>query len=78
MQPLGKLILISPITEEKKGLLIVKHDQPKSYQVLEIGDEVTKVKVGDELLIEYPRTIHYQDKPYLFVNEENVVAKVKV
>lgn len=77
IQPLGNLILIEPILGEKKySLLSIKEEIPKSYKVLAIGDEVTKVDIGDEIIIEYPRTIEYNNAPHMFVNQDNIIAKV--
>jgi hypothetical protein len=76
-QPLSDFIQIEPITKEKKhGILLCQDDTPKSYKVIAIGDKVSKVSPNDEIIIEYPRQITYDDKPVLFVKEEQIISKV--
>lgn len=79
LQPLGKRILIKPIVEEKKpSFIIVKDEAPQSYSVLAIGDDVTKVKVGDTIYIAAYSTaeIKYVDEKFQIVVEDNIIAKV--
>ena len=49
--PLAKRILVKPI-EEKHGTLIVTNQKPKQFNIIAIGDEVTKVKPGDTIYLE--------------------------
>ena len=79
LQPLGKRILIKPIvTEKKPSVLILKEESPLSFNVLSIGDDVKKVKVGDIILIASFSTseIKYEGETYLLVQEDNIIAKV--
>ncbi len=77
--PLAKRIIIQAIKEEKKASIIITKDTaPKSFKVVSIGDEVTKLKVDDVIFIGTYSTseIAYQDQVYMIVNEDNVIAKV--
>lgn len=79
LQPLGKRILIKPVaTEKKPSVLILKEENPISFNVLSVGDDVKKVKVGDVILIASFSTseIKYEGETYLLVQEDNIIAKV--
>lgn len=79
LQPVGKRILITPIIEEKKeSILILKDEAPKTFKVIAIGDEVTKVKVDDAIFISSFSTseFKYQNETYTLLNEDNIIAKV--
>lgn len=79
LQPLGKRILIKPIIEEKKpSFIIVKDETPQSHSVLAIGDDVTKVKVGDVIYIAAYSTaeIKYNEEKFQIVMEDNIIAKI--
>ena len=79
LQPLDKRIIIKSIVRPKKeSVLILKDESPQAYEVLSIGDEVTKVKVSDTILIAAYSTseILYEGIKYTIVNESNIIAKV--
>lgn len=79
LQPLGKRILIQPIThEEKKSILIIKEEIPQTFKVIAIGDEVKKVKVDDTIFISSFSTSEFKlnNEKYTLVQEDNIIAKV--
>jgi hypothetical protein len=53
MKALGKYLLISPITEEKKGKLILTHTKTKVvyWKVLSVGPEVNGIREGQKICI---------------------------
>ena len=79
LQPLGKRLLVKAYKEEaKKGVLILNDPEPWKYQVIEVGDEVTKLSKDDFIVIgSYgSMPITYKDEKYLIVEEAHVLAKV--
>lgn len=79
LQPLDKRIIIKPIPSTKKeSIIITKDESPQSFQVVAIGDDVTKVNIGDKVLIASFSTseVTYEGTKYTIVNETNIIAKV--
>ncbi len=80
LQPLDKRIIIKPIIPEKKQSIILstKDETPQAFEVVSIGDDVTKVNVGDKILIAAFSTseVIYEGIKYMIVNETNIIAKV--
>jgi len=75
--PLAKRILVKPI-EEKHGTLIVTNQKPKQFNIIAIGDEVTKVKPGDTIYLEkhYGAEIEHENEKYLVIDEASILAKL--
>lgn len=79
LQPLGKRILIQPITPEKKeSIILVKDESPVTFKILSIGDDVKKVNVNDIIFIAAHSTaeIKYNNEKFLIIFEDNIIAKV--
>jgi len=79
LQPLDKRIVIKPIIPPKKeSVIIVKDESPQSFEVVAIGEDVTKVNIGDKVLIVAFSTseVTYEGQKYIIVNETNIIAKV--
>lgn len=79
IQPLGKRVVIEPVEEPSKpGILIMPNDSPQKFKVLAIGDEVKKVAINDEIIIASFTTSSFKldGKNNVFVNEDNIIAKV--
>ncbi len=79
LQPLDKRIIVKPIIPQKKeSVIIVKDESPQSFEVVAIGDDVTKVNIGDKILIAAFSTseVNYEGQKYVIVNETNIIAKV--
>ena len=75
--PVGKKILIKPV-EVKQGTLIVSSQKPTQFHVIALGDEITKVKVGDTIYLEkhYGVEIEYEGQKFLVIDESSVLAKL--
>lgn len=76
--PIGKRIIIQPV-EEKSGILLVSNKHIKLFNVIAIGDEVTKVRIGDDVYLEkhYGIEIDYEKGKYLVVDEGSILAKIE-
>jgi chaperonin GroES len=77
LKPLGKRLLVKPI-EMKQGTLFVAGAKPIQFTVVAIGDEVTKVAVGDTIYIEkhYGIEIQHEGDKVLVVDESTILAKL--
>jgi co-chaperonin GroES (HSP10) len=77
LTPVAKRILIKPV-EVKHGSLILNNQKPTQFHVLAIGDEVTKVKVGNIIYLEkhYGVEIECENEKYLVIDEASVLAKL--
>ena len=75
--PVGKRIIVKPI-EQKQGVLLLTNQKPSQYQVINIGDEVTKVKAGDTIYLEkhYGAEIDHEKEKFLVVDEVSILAKL--
>lgn len=67
LTPIAKrIIVVAPPVEEKHGTLIVQNNKPSKFNVLAIGDEVSKVA-------KQPGDIIYLEKHYgVSIEHENV------
>jgi len=77
LMPIGKRIIVKPI-EAKAGTLILTNQKPSQYQILEIGDEVTKVKKGDTIYLEkhYGAEIEHEKEKFMVIEEGTILAKL--
>jgi co-chaperonin GroES (HSP10) len=77
LQPIGKKIIVKPIEAEKTSILIT-NKKPTRFQVIAIGDEVTKVKVIDVIYIDKYSGVEIEhEKETLHVIEESqILAKI--
>lgn len=77
LKTLGKRVLIKPV-EMKAGALFISGAKPVQYHVMGIGDETTKVAVGDVIYLEkhYGAEIEHDKEKYLVVEEASILAKV--
>lgn len=69
MKLLGKRVILIPIKKEELGIESIDR-----YDVAFIGDEVTKVKVGDTVVYEHGARLEIQGVEYMELLEENIVA----
>lgn len=79
IQPLGKRVLIEPIdNEEKKTILIVKEEPKLLFKVIAVGDEVTKVKPDDKIILQYFNkiTIPFLGIDHNLCDEADILGKV--
>ncbi len=77
LTPIGKKIIVKP-KEVKHGTLIVTSQKPTQYQIISIGDEVTKVKLNDIIYLEkhYGAEIEHEKDKYLVIQEDSILAKL--
>ena len=80
--PLKKKVLVAENKREKvtdSGIIIEGHDpsgESKSGTVLAIGPEVTLVKVGDKILLEWNKAMicNVDGAQRVMIEEDNIVA----
>ncbi len=78
IQAIGKNILVVPVMDEKKGLILTtKEEKPKYWNVISVGGEVKSVSNGDNVFVaQYGfQEIVDQDQKYYICKEENIYAK---
>jgi co-chaperonin GroES (HSP10) len=77
LTPIGKRILIQPI-EQKHEKLILTNRKPSQYLVTAIGDDVTKIRVGDTVYLEkhFGCEIEHEDGKFLVVDEASILARL--
>ena len=77
LTPIGKRLLIKPV-EQKHGILFLTHQKPTQFQIVAIGDQVTKVKLGDIIYLETycGAELEHENEKYLVVNEDSILAKL--
>ena len=76
--PIGKRVLVAPYVEERKSSILILEDEiPKKYIVQEIGDEVTKVKIGDIIIIApySAQPFDVDNEKYYLIDEACVLAR---
>lgn len=75
--PLGKKIIVKPI-EVKHGTLIVAGQKPSQYNIIAVGDEVTKVKSGDTIYLEkhYGAEIEHEKEKFLVIDQDSILARL--
>jgi co-chaperonin GroES (HSP10) len=78
LKPIGKRIIVKPV-EVKHGNLIVSGIKPTQFYIVEIGDEVTKVKSGDIIYLDkYQGTeIEHDKEKFLVYDEGSILAKME-
>lgn len=77
LTPLGKRILVKPV-EAKQGTLLIANQKPTQFNVVAIGDEVTKVKTGDIIYLDkhYGAEIEHEKEKFLVITEETILARL--
>lgn len=77
LTPLAKKIIVKPV-EIKHGTLLVTGQKPIQYQIIAVGDEVTKVKSGDIIYLEkhYGAEIEHEKEKFLVIEESSILAKL--
>lgn len=78
LQPLGKRIFIETVPEDEKTttvLLLAK--EPTIFKVVAIGEDVTKVNIGDTVFLGAygMQKMEFKGVTYSMIFEENVIAK---
>lgn len=77
LTPLGKRIIVKPI-EVKHGALLITGVKPTQFHVIAIGDEVTKVKLGDTVYVsqQFGSEIEHEKEKFIVLEETFILAKV--
>ena len=77
LSPIGKRLLVKPI-EENHGSLIIKNSKPTQFKVFAIGDDVTKVKVGNIVYLDkfVGAELEHNKEKFLVLDETQILAKV--
>ena len=78
LAPVAKRIIIKPL-EAKQGTLLITNQKPSQYNVISIGDEVTKVQPGDIIYLEkhYGVEIDHEGEKVLVIDESSVLARIR-
>jgi co-chaperonin GroES (HSP10) len=82
MKPIGKMVYIAEVQVEKTtaGGIILTNDsslkETKFAKVLSVGDEVTKVKVGDKIVLNWSKCfpVKVDGTERALIEEENILA----
>ncbi len=77
LTPLAKKIIVQPI-DIKAGGLILTNVKSSQFQVVSVGDEITRVKPGDIIYLEkhYGAELDHEGQKYLVIEEAWILAKV--
>lgn len=77
LMPVAKRLIIKGV-EAKPGTILLSNQKPSQYQVIAVGDEVTKVKPNDIIYLEkhYGIEIDHETEKYLVIDEGSILAKI--
>lgn len=80
IKPLGSRVLLELITENKKKRIILtdKEENENIAKVIEIGEDISKIKKGDKVIFDIYKSIKLNtDKSNIYiVNFEDIFAIV--
>jgi co-chaperonin GroES (HSP10) len=65
--PLGKYIIVERIEGEKvtaSGIVLKTSQEPDTTKVLAVGSEVDEVNVGDQLLVDWNKSVKLENETY--------------
>jgi co-chaperonin GroES (HSP10) len=65
--PLGKYIIVERIEGEKvtaSGILLKSSQEPDTTKVLVVGPDVDEVTVGDQLLVDWNKSVKLENETY--------------
>jgi co-chaperonin GroES (HSP10) len=77
LTPLGKRIIIQPL-ELPKGSLLITNSKPTQFKIVAIGDETSKVSIGDIVYLDKFAgcEIEHNKEKFIVVEEAQILAKV--
>lgn len=77
ISPIGKRLIVKPV-EVKHGTLLLSGVKPTQFLICSIGDEVTKVKIGDVVYLgkHVGAEIDHENETFLVIEESSILAKV--
>jgi co-chaperonin GroES (HSP10) len=79
LSAIGKRLLVKPIEVKSTASgLLLSTIKPTQFQVIQVGDEVTKVSVGQTVYIEKHRSIEieHESEKFLVIEESSILAKL--
>lgn len=71
MKLIGKRIALKAIETTQ---IIITNYSPKDFEVVSIGDEVTKVKVGDKIYQQFATKAEIEGQEYYLILEDDIIA----
>jgi len=80
MKAINKYVITEEIKEEKKAIIIIEQQEEKVVRarVVSVGHEIKVVKKGDTVLFDryISEEVQHNNKKYLVVNGEDLLAKI--
>lgn len=78
LRAVGKRLLVKPEETKKEGTLILTNEKPKRFEVIDVGDEVTRAAVGNLIYLDkyVGVEIDYEGQKYTVIDEQNILAKI--
>ena len=78
LSPLGKRLLVQPIEVTSAGKLLLSNSKPTQFTVSAIGEEVSKVAIGDVIYLEkiYGVEVEHEGIKYNVIDESSILAKI--
>ena len=76
LKPLGKNVIVSVLDGGKvtdSGIMLSVSIEPDRGVVEAIGSEVKELSVGDQVFLDWNRTVEIQGTDFRLTNEENVI-----
>lgn len=73
MKLLGKRILLKETAPKEQPAILLIDPKPV-YEVSEIGDEVTKVEIGQQVYYKYADKVKIDNQDYILVTEDEIIA----
>ena len=76
--PLGKCLLLKPEIQSKKICVFLFSEKTSLFEVLDIGEQVTKVQIGDKIYINTSQSteINSIHGHFFLIEEKNILAKL--
>jgi co-chaperonin GroES (HSP10) len=77
LTPIGKRIIVKGV-EVTYGNIVYSGSKPIQFQVIAIGDDVTKVKVGNVIYLDkhHGAEIEHNKEKFLVIDEGSILAKL--
>jgi co-chaperonin GroES (HSP10) len=75
-RPLGKNVIVSVIDggkETESGIILHTSIEPDRGLVVAVGNEVTQLSVGDQVFMDWNKTIKLENEELWLISEDNIV-----
>jgi co-chaperonin GroES (HSP10) len=76
LKPIGKNVILSVLDGGKvteSGIILKVSINPDRGLVEAVGGDVTQVKVGDEVFLDWNNTIEIDSTEYRLISEDNII-----